>query len=87
MPGLWEWVIGGIALFIALFGFGIAIWWLIQDPEGKRLQWLQLASQNKEDIEPTGEKTTHKKELGLTETTLALGLIVLIAYIISRRKN
>lgn len=87
MPGLWELVIGGLAILIALSAVGIAIWWLIQDPEGKRLQWLQLAPQNKEDIESIGENASHKKKIGLTETTLALGLLVLIVYIISRHKN
>lgn len=92
MPGLWEWIIGGVALFIGLFAFGIAIWWLIQDPEGKRLQTMQSqvmqsTTQNKDDIESADEKVTCKREWGITETALTIGLVALIAYMVSRRKN
>jgi hypothetical protein len=87
MPTLLELVIGGMALFIGLSAFGIAICWLVKDPEGKRLQNLQSVSQYTEDYKSTDEKATHKKELGLTETILVLGLLGLIAYIVSRRKR
>jgi hypothetical protein len=32
MLGLWECIIGGLAILIALSSVGIAICWLIQDP-------------------------------------------------------
>lgn len=47
MPTLLEWIIGGIALFIGLLAPGIAICWLIKDPEGKRL----VASDKQRDDE------------------------------------
>jgi hypothetical protein len=52
-----------------------------------QLQEIQLITQNKEDIESTDEKATRKKEWGITETALAIGLAALTAYIVSRRKN
>lgn len=84
MPTLLEWAIGGIALLIALFAFGIAICWLVKDPEGK---CLQLVFQDGEADKSIDEKAMHKKEFGLTETILALGLLGLIAYMVSRRKK
>ena len=84
MPTLLEWAIGGMALFVGLFAFGIAIYWLVKDPEGKR---LQSVSQYTEDYKSIDKKAMHKKEFGLTETILALGLLGLIAYIVSRRER
>lgn len=47
----------------------------------------QSTSQYEEAHEPTSKKAADKKKLSLTETVLALGLLGLIVYIASRRKN